>query len=654
MQGRTGVTGVRSRRVYSLRMSQRLMYLGVAAVLVASAVAISSPKVDPISLTVGSFLATAGLILALLALRSRLTLEGDRLELRSALRTRSVRRDDIDGLQQISNRYGTSTRIFLKDHGGILTVSGAFTGNDDLEEWLNGLPDIDERNAARIEKMLDTQSGAGSQKHEELLGRARTWMLRLSIAAGVACAAAAVPYLPVYSAGMATLLVFPVVAAFLLYRYPLLFTVLKAKVDPRADLGLLIFLPATGVLLQRVFESDPSHLVDPDPLIRWYALVLVVFIASLAPIVWKTPARRGGVFLTMILGVAYSVGLVNAVDTLPDSSIPSFFRTWIVKKYVHQGSRSTTYYLRVAPWGPFHYPDDVSVSMSAYHRSDVGAPVCVSLHRGFLHAAWYELAQCAALSGRDVALSVPQTPRDASALLADAQRDAARRPRDAHAQFVLGECLVELQRLDEALPPLLAAERLDSTDAWSRSVIGWILGQQGHFAEALPHLRAAVALDSTYGQALQNLAWTYLKLNDLADADSTYRVVVRLEPKSAEAAFEYAWELERRVGAQGAEAEIVRALQLEPKNGRIQAFAGYVFRSEAKFADARQHYEEASRLLPDDAAVWAELGETDYLMNDRSAAAAAFANSVRLDANYVRSRPNLVQMWRDVAPGKAT
>jgi hypothetical protein len=36
-------------------------------------------------------------------------------------------------------------------------------------------------------------------------------------------------------------------------------------------------------------------------------------------------------------------------------------------------------------------------------------------------------------------------------------------------------------------------------------------------------------------------------------------------------------------------------------------------------------------------------------MNDRTAAAAGFATSMRLDATYVRSRPYLTRMWSDVA-----
>lgn len=652
----------RIRRAYSLETSQKVLYLVYGAIgLGGGGFFLYETVVHPLGLPLGLPFALLfgipGLILALSAVRSRLILEGDQLELRSALRTRAVRRDDIDGLQRIRNANGTFTRIFLKERRGVLTVSGAFTGNADLEEWLKGLPDVDQRNAARIEEMIDSHSTAGvaSQPHEQLMGKARKWASGMTAAAGLACIAAAVPYDRVYFTGMLALLVVPPIGIFLLHRWPLLFTTFKAKVDPRADLIWFILLSGFGVLVSMAFSSNPTHLVgDPSPSMLWSGMaVFLAFVGSLARNIWRSPGRAAGLLLASILGIVYSVGLVDAADTMPDESTPSFFRTWIVEKHEYRGRRSTTYYLRLAPWGPVSSADNVSVPVGIYNRSALGDPVCLALHRGFLRAPWYERLSCTEPRVRDAELSVPRTPSEASALLAEAQREAAQLPRDAHAQFVLGNCLVQLKRYDESLPPLLAAERLDSTNTWYRSAIGWVLNQQGRFAEAVPHLRAAVALDSTYAWGQHTLAWAYLNLHDLPDADRTYGVVVRLEPKSADAAYEYASVLEREHGARAAEEQITRAVQLAPKDGDIQEYAGYVLRSEGRLAEARQHYEAASRLLPNEARVWAELAATDYLMNDRVAAAAAFAKSLDLDASYARSRPDLAQMWRDVAPGKA-
>ena len=257
-------------RAYSLRTSQKVLYLVYAALGLGGggyflAETVAHPLGLALSLPFGLLFAIPGLILGLSALRSRLILEGDRLELRSALRTRTVRRDDIDGLQRIRNDNGKFTRIFLKEHRGVLTVSGAFQGTADFEEWLTGLPDVDERNAAQMEN--DRQPVNGWRRVAGSRGIAREGQEmgeRIDRAAGLACIAAAVPYDPVYFTVMPALLAFPPLGIFLLHRWPLLFTTFKAKVDPRADLIWLILLSGFGVLLSMMFSSNPTHLVG-DP-----------------------------------------------------------------------------------------------------------------------------------------------------------------------------------------------------------------------------------------------------------------------------------------------------------------------------------------------------------------------------------------------------
>jgi hypothetical protein len=408
----TADRNVRTRRAYSLRGSQRAAYLVYAALglggggyfLFESA---AHPLGSPLGVPFGALFLIPGIVLTLSALRSRLTLEGDQLELRSALRTRTVRRDQIDGLQRVRRDVGNVTRIFLKEHRGVLTVSAAFTGSADLEEWLSGLPDVDERNAAQTEKMIDGNStaGVGSRPHDELLRKARTWARGLTAIAVVACIAAAVPNDRVYFTGMTTLLVLPPIGIFLLHRWPLLFTTFRAKVDPRADLIWLILLSGLGIMLSLMLASNPAHLVDVPTLMLWIGLaVFVALFLPLARIVWRSPARAAGLPLLTIFGIMYSVGLVDAADTMPDESTASFFRTWIVDKHEDQGSRFTTYYLRLAPWGPIPQPDNVSVPAGTYSRSALGDPICLALHAGLLHAPWYRFVPCAGPALRDAAL----------------------------------------------------------------------------------------------------------------------------------------------------------------------------------------------------------------------------------------------------------
>jgi hypothetical protein len=112
-------------------------------------------------LALGLLLILLSLLMVSFALRSKLTLDEDRIELRSALRTFSANRDEIEGLRTIEDQYGRRTRICMKGGHGDFNVSDAFTGKDGLKEWLKGLPDLDQRDGERITQEIDQQSSLG-------------------------------------------------------------------------------------------------------------------------------------------------------------------------------------------------------------------------------------------------------------------------------------------------------------------------------------------------------------------------------------------------------------------------------------------------------------------------------------------------------------
>lgn len=92
----------------------------------------------------------------------------------------------------------------------------------------------------------------------------------------------------------------------------------------------------------------------------------------------------------------YSIGLVNGVSAPADNSEPRLYQSSIVKMSESHTSKGTRNYLRVAPWGPVVYPDDVDVPRRTFDTSRVGDLVCFGLHPGFLRAAWHTVAPCPA------------------------------------------------------------------------------------------------------------------------------------------------------------------------------------------------------------------------------------------------------------------
>jgi hypothetical protein len=388
------------RRQYRLRGLQKFQYLALAAVFLVGTGFFLKLAADPIGrdfvLVVGLAFLIPGLALISLALRSRLTLDESRIEVRSALRTFTANRNDIEGLRAISNQYGRWTRIYLKGDSGAFNVSDSFSGNDELNEWLKGLPDLDERDAAEITQQVSSQESPGGAGDEQLTAfkQAKTWAIALSIVAGVASIPVMfVDYAPIHTASLVLLLLLPPLGVFLVHYSPLLFTIFKRGVDPRADLGVIAVLPGIAILVSYKTAADPTHLVEIFQLIYWVLVVLVCYVGALFRVAWENPSRWGALVGLLIFGGMYSVGMVNTANTVPDRSVPQNYRTRVLKMYETHG-RSASSYLRLAPWGPLGYYDDVDVPKSIYEQVKVGDEICVGLHPGFLHSPWYVLQPC--------------------------------------------------------------------------------------------------------------------------------------------------------------------------------------------------------------------------------------------------------------------
>lgn len=315
-------------------------------------------------------------------------------------------RDEIEGLRTIQNQYGRWTRVYLKHDQGAFNVSDSSTGEDDLKEWFKGIPDLDQRDADEIEREVSSQDSPAlpDTDSSKTFDQAKAWAIGLSVLAGaVSIPVMWVSYTPVYRAALVLLLACPPVGIILLHRFPLLFTAFRRKPDPRADLGFLIVWPGIGVMFSYQTANDPSHLVGSLQLVFWVLLIFAGYSAALFQTAWKSPSRGGVFFAVVLLGGMYSIGLVNGVNSLADTSAPHLYQTSIVKMYESHSSKGTRYYLRVSPWGPIVYPDDVDVPRSTYKLTRVGDPVCFGLHPGFLRAPWYTVVTCSA----GQALTVP-------------------------------------------------------------------------------------------------------------------------------------------------------------------------------------------------------------------------------------------------------
>ncbi|MES1161218.1 MAG: hypothetical protein ABUM51_10700, partial [Bacteroidota bacterium] len=71
-----------------------------------------------------------------------------------------------------------------------------------------------------------------------------------------------------------------------------------------------------------------------------------------------------------------------------DRSVSQVFRVEIKDKHIQSG-KTTTYYLRLAPWGRFPEEEEVSVTKRLYEAMQTGDQVYVYLKKGKWNIPWF-------------------------------------------------------------------------------------------------------------------------------------------------------------------------------------------------------------------------------------------------------------------------
>jgi hypothetical protein len=348
---------------------------------------------DAVSLIlIALFPIAMGAYLLLRGFRSRIVLESTRIEVRGAFSEKSADQAEIEGSRTISSRNGSYTRLILKEGRGSITVSNSFNTDDYYREFFQKIPDLDERDRKALLDEISQQQDLGATPEERLdaLNRAKLYgygLTGVSILLAVALVLGKTLGPSTIQLCIVLLAIAPFVSAYLVWRSPLLYAVFKMKKDPRIEVSFIPFI--AGIAF--IFQNGGDHFVTMQPL---YLTMAVAGVALLALFFNSAKSGASRAFIGLIVFVGfYSYGLAAVADTAFDSSPAVPYTSSVVGGHVSHG-RSTSYYLRLAPWGPIDHEKDVSVSSHIYNNAHVGDTVCLALHSGSLHAPWFKVVPC--------------------------------------------------------------------------------------------------------------------------------------------------------------------------------------------------------------------------------------------------------------------
>jgi hypothetical protein len=348
---------------------------------------------------IGAVLILLGAAIIFFTLKYRLIFRASEIEISSALFGRTIRRDQIAGLRRLTVIvYGISFPYLFfvpkDERAKKFRILHIFQTDAVFEDWVASLPDLDKRQYEESVKevLQNPDFGATEADRAERLARAGRIAKYLNGAGAIlAVGAIAMPGLiPGYYWWLiAALAGLPVLAVMIVIASRGLFSIDGQDIrnSARPNLAALFMVPAIALALRAWLDIS---VLDWQRALELAAIAgLAVGLLSLAA---RSKAKYSAVFL-LVFSLVWASGATVFYNSYFDTSVPSVFRTRITGMHRTTG-RSSSYYLKLEPWGPRTAAEDVDVARNFYERVAVGNTVCVSLFRGALDVRWFDVWYC--------------------------------------------------------------------------------------------------------------------------------------------------------------------------------------------------------------------------------------------------------------------
>ena len=388
-------TAVLTRREYTMKTWMKLLYailglpLMVGSYFVATTAAFGPSR--SASIIPALFFLGGGIYVFASALRSRLVIDGSRIEVQTAFRERTADLGEIEGYRTIQTRNSSYTQLRLKNGAGTIAIPNIFDVDEDYRRWLAQIPNLDERDRDALLSEIKQSAELGGTPDERMaaLATAKTIGIFATVVAVVLAVASNIApgFLGLLSGAL--LAITPVWVLVMIKQSPLLYAIFKRKADPRADLAFVLMATSFGYL----FAISGVHVVSIKPLVPLMLALLVFYCAPVLFVAGGVSQLMGRSIALVFFAGLYGYSLTVALNAHLDKGQISPYRSTVTRKYESHG-RSTSYTLYLAPWGPFEGTNRVGVSSRVYQDTAIGDSVCLNLHPGALHAAWFEVVDC--------------------------------------------------------------------------------------------------------------------------------------------------------------------------------------------------------------------------------------------------------------------
>ncbi|MCE3278328.1 MAG: hypothetical protein K0S44_519 [Bacteroidetes bacterium] len=159
------------------------------------------------------------------------------------------------------------------------------------------------------------------------------------------------------------------------------------------DLADFIEFPGIVILIRVLtdFEFESFYSIIKVGTIGF--IILLLILTTTHKLVERSNKNKWLIYFSVVGNIAiYSYAATYGINCIFDNSKPKVYLAEVIQKSTTRSRRhSTTYYLKVEPWGHHRDPESISVSSSQYNETNVGQSVKIYYREGLLNIPWYNL-----------------------------------------------------------------------------------------------------------------------------------------------------------------------------------------------------------------------------------------------------------------------
>jgi hypothetical protein len=292
--------------------------------------------------------------------------------------------EEIAGFRILPAEYINQVQFIPKGNGKKRNIPLMMNDSNGFLQWLNS--SIKNLDAEEYEKEILTNEELGMTEEQRVysLERAKKFASFLDILS-IASFCWVFFWPQPYKIAILSMIILPIAVAFSAKLFPGLIRLDGPEKGVYPTIAVPFIMPSVALSLRALLDWN---------ILAWlnfwapFAVISISLFFLLITFFKEERKKYGQAILILIFCAVYGYGATISLNCINDNSIPIRYLAEVTEKHVLK-DKSTSYYLKLSPWGTIKDAKDVDVSKGLYNAIGIKDSVSVYVKNGAMKIPWF-------------------------------------------------------------------------------------------------------------------------------------------------------------------------------------------------------------------------------------------------------------------------